>query len=85
MEGKEIKNRKKKKGKIQKKIEKEKSKTKGEKKNQRKKKSLSSVILDKMRVFCLYPIPDSQQCLKRGSCRHPILSGLLFVLIFVGL
>ena len=36
-----------------------------------------SVILDKICVFCLYPIPDSQQYIKRGSCRRPILSGLL--------
>ena len=43
-----------------------------EKKNQKRK-----IVLDKMCVFCLYPIPDSQQCVKRGSCRHSILSGLL--------
>ena len=35
------------------------------------------VLADKMCVFSLYPIPDSQQCLKRGSCRPPILSRLL--------
>ena len=55
--------------KIQKKLKK--------KEEKRKKKNLFSVILDKICVFCLYPIPDSQQCVKRGSCRHPILSGLL--------
>ena len=49
--------------KIQKKIQKEK-----------KEKSLFSVVLDKMCVFCLYPILDSQQYVKRGSCRHLILS-----------
>ena len=43
----------------------------------KKKKNLFSVILDKICVFCLYPIPDSQQYVKRGSCRRPILSGLL--------
>ena len=40
-------------------------------------KNLFSVVLDKICVFCLYPIPDSQQYVKRGSCRRPILSGLL--------
>ena len=37
-----------------------------------------------MCVFCLYPIPDSQQCVKRGSCRRLILSGLpcLFLFLF---
>ena len=34
-----------------------------------------SVVLDKICVFCLYPIPDSQQCAKRGSCRCQICSG----------
>ena len=44
-----------------------------------------SVVLDKMCFFCLYPILDSQQCVKRGSYRRPILSGLLVsFLIFVG-
>ena len=54
---------------------------KKKKKNQekKKKKNLFSVILDKICVFCLYPIPDSQQYVKRGSCRRQILSGLLFV------
>ena len=37
-----------------------------------------------MCVFCLYPIPDFQQCVKRGSCRRLILSGLpcLFLFLF---
>ena len=53
-----------------------------EKKIQKKKKS---VVLDKICVFCLYPIPDSQQCVKRGSCRRLILSGLprLFLFLFL--
>ena len=38
---------------------------------------LFSVVLDKICVSCLYPIPDSQQYVKRGSWRRPILSGLL--------
>ena len=48
------------------------------------KKKKKSVVLDKMCVFCLYPIPDSQQCVKRGSCRRLILSGLpcLFLFLF---
>ena len=46
-------------------------------KKEKKEKGLFSVVLDKMCVFCLYPIPDSQQCIKRGSCRRPILFGLL--------
>ena len=32
--------------------------------------------------FGLYPIPDSQQYVKRGSCRHLILSGLLCLFLF---
>ena len=35
-----------------------------------------------MCVFFLYPIPDSQQCVKRGSCRRLILSGLLCLFLF---
>ena len=55
-------------------------------KKKKKKKEFVLVVLDKMCVFCLYPIPDSQQCVKRGICRHPILSGLLvFVLNLLGL
>ena len=34
------------------------------------------VVSDKMCIFCLYPILDSQQCVKRGSYRRPILSEL---------
>ena len=58
-----------------KKIEKEKSKKKIEKGNSKKKKLLS-VVLDKMCIFCFYPISDSQQRVKRGNCRCPVLSGL---------
>ena len=69
-----------------KKIEKEKNQKNGKgkkskklKKSKREKeKRLFAVVSDKMCVFCLYPILDSQQCVKRGSCRRPILSGLLF-------
>ena len=65
--------------------ENQKKKSKKIEKRKKEKKNLFSVVLDKMCVFCLYPVPDSQQCVKRGSCRRPILSGLLvFVLIFVG-
>ena len=42
----------------------------------KKKKSSFTLVLDKMCVFCLYPILDYQQYVKRGSCRRPILSGL---------
>ena len=65
--------------KIQKKQKKEKPKKKKKKKKKRKKNSLFLVVLDKMYVFCLYPIPDSQQYVKRGSCRRPILFGLFFI------
>ena len=41
-----------------------------------------SVVLDKICVFCLYPIPDSQQYVKRDSCRRLILSGLLCLFSF---
>ena len=40
------------------------------------------VVLDKICVFCLYHIPDSQQYVKRGSCRRLILSGLLCLFLF---
>ena len=46
-------------------------------------KKKKSVTLDKMCVFCLYPIPDSQQCVKRGSCRRLILSGLPYLFLFL--
>ena len=69
------------KGKIQKKIEKEKVQKKNPK-EKKSKKNLFSVVLDKICVFCLYPIPDSQQCVKRGSCRRQILSGLLCLFLF---
>ena len=36
-------------------------------KEEKKKKNLFSVVLDKICVFCLYPILDSQQYVKRGS------------------
>ena len=58
-----------------------KSRKKTRKKNQKLKKREKEsflVVLDKMCVFFLYPIPDSQQRVKRGSCRRLILSGLLF-------
>ena len=51
----------------------------GQRRKKQKKKSLFSVVSDKMCVFCLYPIPDSQQCVMRGSCRRSILSGLLLL------
>ena len=41
-----------------------------------------SVVLDKIYVFYLYPIPDSQQYVKTGNCRRPILSGLLCLFSF---
>ena len=47
-------------------------------KKEKKKKNLLLVVLDKMCVFCLYPIPDSQQHVKKDSCRCLILFGLLF-------
>ena len=72
-----------------KKIEKPKKKIKNRKeknrKNGKRKWSLFSVVLDKICVFCLYPILDSQQYVKRGSCRRPILSGLLCLFSFLGL
>ena len=67
-----------KKRKIEKKKKKEEKKIDKSKKIDKKikkEKSLFAVVLDKMCVFCLYPILDSQQCVKRGSCRRPILSG----------
>ena len=33
--------------------------------------------MDKMCVFCLYPIPDSQQCLKRVAVDAPFCPGYL--------
>ena len=83
-----IQNQKKKgKGKNTKKIKKENPRKIGKEKNSKnrkkkkgikskKKKSSFLVLLDKMCVFCLYHIPDYQQCVKRGSCRCPILSRL---------
>ena len=56
-------------------------KTKNKEKRAEKEKSLFSVVLDKMCVFCLYLILDSQQCVKKGSYRHPILFGLLSFLV----
>ena len=49
-------------------------KKKENEKKEKKKKILFSVVLDKMCVFCLYFIPDSQQYVKKGNCRHLILS-----------
>ena len=76
-----------KKRKIQKKIQKirkkeKKKKAKSKKIRKRKEKKLFPVVLDKICVFCLYPIPYSQQYVKRGSCRRPILSGLLCLFLF---
>ena len=34
-------------------------------------------------VYSLCPILDSQQCAKRGNCRHPILSGYILVFMLV--
>ena len=53
-----------------------------EKGKSKKKKNFLSVVVDKIYVFCLYPIPDSQQYVKRGSCRRLILSGLLCLFSF---
>ena len=52
------------------------------KKKKWKKKVCFPVVFDKMCVFCLYPIPDSQQYVKMGSCRCPILFGLLCLFSF---
>ena len=41
------------------------------KKEKKKQKEFVSVVLDKICVFCLYPIPNSQQRVKRGSCKRP--------------
>ena len=60
-------------------------KRKIQKKQKKRKKNLFSVILDKICVFCLYIIPDSQQSVKRGSYRRQILSGLLCFFIILGL
>ena len=51
----------------------------------KKEKEFVSIVPNKMCVFCLYPIPDSQQCVKRGSCKCLILSGLLCLFSFLGL
>ena len=59
-------------------IRKRKIKKKGKKEEKRKrKKNLFPIVLDKICVCCLYPIPDSQQYVKRGNCRRQFLSGLL--------
>ena len=76
-----MKNPKKIKGKSKKNRTKNKNKKKS-KRRKKKKKEFISVVLDKICVFCLYPIPDSQQYVKRGSCRLPILSGLLCLFSF---
>ena len=36
-------------------------------------------LLDKIGVLGLGPIPDSQKCAKRGSCRHLIFSGTSWI------
>ena len=63
------------------KIEKEENPKKSKQKKF-KKKNLFLVVLDKICVFCLYPISDPQQYVKRGSYRRPILSGLLCLFLF---
>ena len=70
------------KGKKSKKNRKRKRKKIKKREKRKKKKNLFSVVLDKMCVFYLYPIPDSQQYVKRGSCRRPILSRLLCLFSF---
>ena len=60
-----------------------KSKKSKKKKREKEKKNLFSVVFDKMCVFNLYPILDSQQHVKMGSCRHPILYGLLCLFSFL--
>ena len=69
-----------------KKNQKSKSKKKSKKKikKEKEKEFFFSVILDKMCIFCLYPIPDSQQCVKRGSCRHPFCPGYYFIFVLIG-
>ena len=74
--------RKKKEIKRKEKRQKKRKNQKMEKKEKFKKKKLFLVVLDKICVFCLYPIPDSQQYVKRGSCRRLILSGLLCLFSF---
>ena len=60
------KNRKKENPKIEKgKSKKSKREKKSKKFKKKRKKNLFSVVLDKICVFCLYPIPDSQQYVKR--------------------
>ena len=61
------------------KIQKNKKKSKKSKIEKEKKKNKEPCIrveglLDKIGVLGLGPIPDSQKCAKRGSCRHLILS-----------
>ena len=44
-------------------------------------KKLPLVIPDKMCVYSFCPIPDSQQCAKRGSCKHPFSSETYFLVL----
>ena len=78
----EKKNQKKENPKNQKKKKEKENSKKIEKRRSKKKRNLFSVVLDKICVLCLYPIPDSQQYVKRDSCRRPILSGLLCLFSF---
>ena len=80
----EEKSKKSEKGKLEKKNRKRKNPkiNNKKKKKSKKEKRVCLVVPDKMCVFCLYPIPDSQQYVKRGSCRRLILSGLLCLFLF---
>ena len=54
------------------------------KKNQKNEKNEGPCIgveefLDKIGVLGLNPIPDSQKCAKKGSCRHLILPGTSWI------
>ena len=74
--------KKKKREKKRKKIKKSKGKIKKEKgKNEKNEGPCIGVegFLDKIGVLGLGPIPASQKCAKRGSCRHLILSGTSWI------
>ena len=45
------------------------------KKIEKKKENLFSMVFDKICIFCLYPILDSLQYVKRGNCRCPFCPG----------
>ena len=50
-------------------------------KNEKNEKPCNEVegFLDKIGVLGLGPIPDSQKCAKRGSCRHLIFFGISWI------